>query len=282
MPNPLITVSELQTRLGEAGLVVVDCRHELANPQAGRAAFAAGHIPGAVFLHLDDDLSGAMTGRNGRHPLPDAETLAQKLAAAGIGQHTDVVAYDAAGGPFAARLWWLLRWLGHEAVQVLDGGWPAWLAAGAPVDTQTVVPAPAQFAATPDATRVVRVDEVAANLAQPRFTLVDARSPERFVGIGETLDPVGGHIPGAKNRFFMHNLAADGCFKPAAQLRAEWLEVLGTASPEAVVHQCGSGVTACHNQLALAVAGLPTGRLYAGSWSEWCSEPGRPVSTAAV
>ncbi|MBE9608586.1 sulfurtransferase [Chitinilyticum piscinae] len=276
---PLSSVSELQTRLGAPELVIVDCRHELANPAAGRAAYLSGHIPGAIFLHLDEDLSGPMNGRNGRHPLPDVRTLVQKLAAAGIGRDSHVVAYDAAGGPFAARLWWLLRWLGLGDVQVLDGGWPAWLAAGAPVSTALPPAQQTDLRAEADWSRVVTADEVEANLAVPQFTLVDARSPERFVGIGETLDPVGGHIPGARNRFFMHNLQADGRFKPGAELLAEWLGVLGECAPETVVHQCGSGVTACHNQLALAVAGLPQGRLYAGSWSEWCSDPLHPVST---
>lgn len=277
--NPLISVAQLQVRIGEADLVIVDCRHDLADPQAGRAAYAASHIPGAVFLHLDDDLSAPLTGTNGRHPLPDATVLAQKLGAVGIGNASHVVAYDAAGGPFAARLWWLLRWLGHEAVQVLDGGWPAWQAAGAEVSAAQPAPVPVCFTAKPEDARVVRVTEVEANLANPQFTLVDARSGERFVGIGETKDPVGGHIPGARNRFCMQNLGPDGRFKPAEQLREEWLAVLGDLAPEKIVHQCGSGVTACHNQLALTVAGLPAGRLYVGSWSEWCSDPARPVST---
>ncbi|WP_035052864.1 sulfurtransferase [Andreprevotia chitinilytica] len=276
--KPLISTSELAESLSSPNIVIVDCRHDLANPEVGRAAYAAGHLPGAVFAHLDFDLSGPKNGHNGRHPLPDPDVLAAWLGKHGIGNNTHVIAYDASGGPFAARLWWLLRWLGHDAVQVLDGGWSAWMAAELPITAEIAPRAPQAFSPRlRDAARVSMAD-VLVNLAQPAFQVVDARSPERYRGIGETMDPVGGHIPGAKNRFFQHNLGPDGRFKPAEALHAEWLEVLGETPADQAVHQCGSGVTGCHNLLALAVAGLDGGRLYPGSWSEWSSHAENPVA----
>ncbi|KAF0815427.1 putative thiosulfate sulfurtransferase SseB [Andreprevotia sp. IGB-42] len=276
--HPLISTIELISQLGQPDLVIVDCRHDLANPDAGRQAYGISHLPGAVFAHLDHDLSGTKTGSNGRHPLPDPAALAGWLASQGIGNTSRVVAYDASGGFFAARLWWLLQWLGHDAVQVLDGGWGAWTAAGLPVNNKVPQPQAAQFAWQVQDDVLVSMADVRRNLTEPQFQLVDARSPDRYLGRGETIDPVGGHIPGAKNRFFQHNLAADGCFKSAEQLRAEWADVLGDTTADEVVHQCGSGVTACHNLLALAVAGQQGGRLYAGSWSEWCSHADNPVA----
>lgn len=227
-------------------------------------------------MHLDEDLSGIKTGLNGRHPLPDPVVLAEKLGRLGINAQSQVVAYDASGGPFAARLWWLLRCLGCEQVQVLDAGWPAWIAAGGAVSDQLTELQPQTFAFSPQPACSVSANEVLANLSAPQFQLIDARSAERFIGQGETIDPVAGHIPGAINRFFMLNLV-DGHFKSPEQLQQEWQAVLGTQRPEQIVHQCGSGVTACHNLLALAVAGLEGGRLYPGSWSEWCSDPARPM-----
>ncbi|QLG87216.1 sulfurtransferase [Chitinibacter bivalviorum] len=274
--KPLISAAELKTILPQDNLVIVDCRHDLANVDAGRAAYLAGHIPGARFLHLDEDLSAPKNGRNGRHPLPNAASLALKLGGLGITKNTHVVAYDASGGPFAARLWWLLRWLGAENVQVLDGGVAAWLAAGGDMVSELAPITPTEFVASPNDALHVSADEVLANIAVPQFQIVDARTAERFVGVGETLDPAGGHIPEAANRFFMLNLQ-DGYFKSADVLREEWVVLLGELSPDELVHQCGSGVTACHNLLALEVAGMPGGRLYAGSWSEWCSDPTRPV-----
>lgn len=274
---PLVSAADLASHLGDAAWVAVDCRHDLAKLDAGEAAYAAGHLPGAVFAHLDRDLSGPMTGRNGRHPLPDAATLAARLGCLGIGLDTMVVAYDDGPGMFAARLWWLLRWLGHERVAVLDGGLAAWKAAGHPLETARPQPA-AKVLPWKAALDVVSAGEVLENIERRGFQLVDARAPDRFRGENETLDPVGGHIPGAVNRFFRDNLGPDGRFKAAAQLRDEWLALLGDRSPGAVVHQCGSGVTACHNLLAMEVAGLSGSRLYAGSWSEWVSDPARPVA----
>jgi len=272
----LVDAATLAARLGDPAWVVVDCRHDLANPAAGETAYAQGHIPGAVFLHLDRDLSGPKSGRNGRHPLPEVAALAATLERAGIGPGIQVVAYDDCGGMMAGRLWWLLRWLGHEAVALLDGGLPAWTAAGGALTAE--VPSPAARTFTP-APRdwVLSAAEVLDGLGQPGRVIVDARAADRFRGENETIDPVGGHIPGARNRFFRDNLGADGRFKPAEQLRREWAATLAGFTPEAVVHQCGSGVSACHNLLAMEIAGLPGSRLYAGSWSEWCADPARPV-----
>jgi len=276
----LVDVPTLARHIGDPRWVVIDCRHDLARPEQGRADYAAGHLPGARFLHLDDDLSGPKTGRNGRHPLPEPEALAETFGRVGIDAGKQVVAYDAQGGMYAARLWWLLRWLGHEAVAVLDGGLQAWVAAGQPLSTEIPAVAPARFQAAP---RDCHVDAAVllARLDRPHYLIVDARSPDRFRGENETLDPVGGHIPGARNRFFRDNLDAAGRFKPAAALRSEWETLLGDTPPERVVHQCGSGVTACHNALAMAIAGLHGSRLYPGSWSEWCADPARPVARGA-
>lgn len=277
-PAPLTPVHALAARLNEPGLRVIDLRHDLMKPGAGRAAWQAGHIPGAVHLDLDTDVSGPKTGRNGRHPLPDPLEFARTLGAAGVGDDNTVVVYDDAGGAFAARLWWMLRWLGHDAVSVLDGGWTAWMAAGLPVSVDTPRPVAGVF--TPRVPRpwTVDADGVSQGLADGSLIVVDARAPERFRGEVEPIDPVAGHIPGARNRFMRHNLDDSGHFKPAAVLRAEFGALLAGRPVEALVCQCGSGVTACHNLLALAHAGLDGARLYPGSWSEWCSDPARPVA----
>lgn len=278
---------------GDADLLLMDCRFDLAAPAAGEAAFQQSHLPGALYAHLEHDLSGPKTGHNGRHPLPEQAVFAATLRQWGLNPGTRVLAYDASGGMFAARLWWMLaHWLGHEAVQVLDGGWAAWLAAGGAVATSApslrpsghieapAVAAPPTGSTQSTAPALVRADEVLASLnaASPPLQLLDARAPERFRGDTEPLDPVAGHIPGAQNRFFQLNLQADGRFKPAATLRAEFDALLGGRAPITLVHQCGSGVTACHNLLAMDLAGLPGSRLYAGSWSEWCSDPNRPTA----
>jgi thiosulfate/3-mercaptopyruvate sulfurtransferase len=259
-------------------LLVCDCRFDLAQPDAGQATFAGGHIPGAVYLHLDQHLSGAKSGRNGRHPLPDADTFTAHLAALGADDDTQFVLYDASGGMYAARAWWLLRWVGHQAAAVLDGGVAAWLAAGqALTAAPTAARTPGGFRRRASLARTL--DFAALKTQVGSVPLVDARAPDRFRGENETLDPVGGHIPGARNRFFKDNLGADGRFKPSAQLRQEWLAVLGGDAPETVVHQCGSGVTACHNLLAMEAAGLIGSQLYPGSWSEWCAQPGAPMAS---
>ncbi|MBB3224595.1 sulfurtransferase [Pseudoduganella umbonata] len=284
MYSTLIDAATLARHADDPKWVVLDCRHDLLNPAFGREAFAAGHIPGAQFASIDDDLSGPKTGAGstfrGRHPLPERAALVEALRRFGIDGDSQVVAYDAHGGMYAARLWWLLRWIGHEGVAVLDGGLPAWQAAGQPVTADLAPPrAPGRIAERPSLTRTVSVDDVVSNLSTQGFTVVDARANDRFRGENETIDPVGGHIPGAKNRFFKDNLGADGKFKPAARLKDEFAPLF--ASPSSAVMQCGSGVTACHNLLALEVAGLPGAALYPGSWSEWCAVAERPVATGA-
>ena len=262
---------------------IVDCSHDLSNPQAGRDDYAAGHIPGAIFFHLDEDLSAPTTGRNGRHPLPDADAFARRLANLGLRQEQQVVAYDRSGGAFAARVWWMLRWLGHDAVAVLDGGWQAWMAAGGARDTSPAPQrAPGNFRRRPALAGTVSAHGVLDNLHSGKRLVVDARAPERYSGEVEDRDPVAGHIPGAKNRFFQTNLQPDGTFKSAQQLRTEYTALLEDWDPRDVIHHCGSGVTGCHNLLALAHAGLDGGLLYPGSWSEWCADPSRPIATGAA
>jgi thiosulfate/3-mercaptopyruvate sulfurtransferase len=272
----LVSSADLAARLDEANWVICDCRHDLLDLQAGRRAYAQAHIAGAHFLHIDEDLSGTKTGLNGRHPLPEADALAARLSALGIDQESQVVAYDAHGGMFAARLWWLLRWLGHEAVAVLDGGILKWIAEGRPLTASAAFAQQKQFERAPGVLPV-NATFVLTHLDGHGMRLIDARAADRFAGQNETLDPVGGHIPGALNRFFKLNLDESGCFKPADRLREEFTALLGKTKPKEVVHQCGSGVTACHNLLAMEHAGLSGSRLYPGSWSEWCADPGRPV-----
>lgn len=279
MSGLLVSVEELVAHAGDAQWRVFDCRHDLGDTAYGEKAYLKGHIPGALFLHLDRDLSGTPTGRNGRHPLPDIETFAARMSACGVDAQTQVVAYDNEGGVFAARLWWMLRWLGHKKVAVLDGGLPGWKCAKQALVTDIPRPAPAAFVAR-DCGGRVDADYVLARLGQPEMLLIDARSEQRFAGENETLDPVGGHIPGAINRFYFDNLDDAGVyFKPAAELHAEFAAQLAGRAPQAVVQQCGSGVTACHNLLAMEVAGLSGSQLYPGSWSEWCADPTRPVAT---
>jgi thiosulfate/3-mercaptopyruvate sulfurtransferase len=257
---------------------VFDCRHDLKNTEYGRQAYARGHIPGALFLHLDDDLSGAKDGRNGRHPLPDVADFARRMSACGVDATTQVVAYDNEGGIFASRLWWMLRWLGHDKVAVLDGGLAGWKRSKRALEETLPVVTPRVFTPQP---RNMTVDggQVLSELQSQKMLIVDARSPERFRGENETLDPVGGHIPGAVNRFYFDNLDDDGCFfKPVAELRAEFDALLAGRPAESVVQQCGSGVTACHNLLAMELAGLGGSKLYPGSWSEWCADASRPVA----
>lgn len=274
----LVNVATLAQHLHDPDWRVVDCRYDLTNPAFGRAAYRDGHIEQAVFMHMDDDLSGAKTGSNGRHPLPQPDVLATRLGALGIDNGTQVVAYDDAGGMYAARLWCLLRWLGHDRVAVLDGGYQAWCDASQPLVVAVPQHPPKAFLATPQP-NIVDGEFVASRLTSPDMRLVDARSPDRFRGENETLDPVAGHIPGASNRFFRDNLKPDGAFKPAQQLRDEFETILRGSAPSLVVHQCGSGITACHNLLAMELAGLAGSRLYPGSWSEWCANPARPIAT---
>lgn len=276
--HTLISAAELADLLKQADhdVLVLDCRFSLAAPQAGQQAYAQGHVRGSVYAHLDTDLSGPKTGRNGRHPLPTPEAFLATLRRWGLQAHTEVIAYDDAGGMFAARAWWMLRWMGHPLVRVLDGGWAAWHAQGGEVSTDASSRTPSNVQLTPHDEHLTRIDFVQTHLGnRDVMQLVDARAPDRFRGENETLDPVGGHIPGAINRFFQLNLGADGRFKPAQVLRDEFTALLGSQPVGTVVHQCGSGVTACHNLLAMTHAGLNGSRLYAGSWSEWCADQGR-------
>jgi thiosulfate/3-mercaptopyruvate sulfurtransferase len=276
--DTLVSVAQLRERLDDSALVVFDCRHDLMQPDAGEQAYRRGHVPGARFAHSDRDLSGPKTGRNGRHPLPEPAAFTAWLEANGVDASKQVVAYDHAGGASATRLWWMLRcWLGHRAAAVLDGGWDAWVAAGAPVASEIPTPAPTRFDAAP---RPASVDVafILAHLGDPSIMVLDARAPERYRGETEPLDPVAGHIPGALNRLYKNNLDASGRFKSREALRGEFQALLGTREATQIVHQCGSGVSACHNILAMEVAGLSGSRLYPGSWSEWCADPSRPVA----
>jgi len=274
----LVSTEILAQRLDDPDWVVFDSRHDLADPTRGRAEYATSHIPGARFLHLDEDLSAPKTGTNGRHPLPDPGVLMEKLGRAGVDSRKQVVAYDAQGGMVAARLWWLLRWLGHLPVAVLDGGWNQWIAEGRPQGTEIPQPQPARFSGKANP-HWVGADFVRTRLYDPGMVLVDARAPDRFRGQNETLDPVGGRIPGALNRYFRDNLDASGRFKSPEALEQEFRAVLGTNDPQEVVSYCGSGVSACHNLLAMEIAGLRGARLYPGSWSEWSADPSRPVES---
>lgn len=284
MYTTLISAEQLALASSQPNLVIVDCRHDLMDAQAGRNAYDAGHIAGAVFANLDIDLSGAKHDDSGvfrgRHPLPKTYDLLETLRRFGINNATQVVAYDAHGGMFAARLWWLLRSIGHANVAVLDGGLAAWTAAGHILQTESVQNLAGDIVAKPALNSQVDVAAIVQNLdadASQKVQIVDARAADRFRGENETIDPVGGHIPGAMNRFFKDNLQADGRFKSAEQLRQDWQNLL--ADPQKAVMQCGSGVTACHNLLALEIAGLHGAALYPGSWSEWCSDATRPVAT---
>jgi len=278
----LIDPETLQAHLEDPDWVVVDCRFSLSDPAHGRRAYQEAHIPGAVYAHLDEDLSGPIVaGRTGRHPLPDPDWLARKLSAWGIDHRTQVVAYDDAGGAFAARLWWLLGWLGHDAVAVLDGGWPRWVREGRPVRGGIETRPSRTFVARIRPERVVSADEVLQHLHDPCWRLLDARAPERYRGEQEPIDPVAGHIPGAVNAPFAENLTPEGTFRLPEQLRQRFEALLGDVPPERVICYCGSGVTAAHNLLAMAHAGLPGARLYAGSWSEWITDPRRPVARGA-
>lgn len=277
-PTPLIDVASLRGLLDAgAPLVLLDATFDLANPAAGERLHAQGHLPGALYAHLDRDLSAPKTGRNGRHPLPSRESFAATAGRLGITPLTPVVVYDRQGGMFAARVWWMLRWLGHAPVAVLDGALNAWLEARLPLDAATVIPRSAPpYPLRESLVASIDADTLQARLGQLR--LIDARAPERFRGDVEPLDPVAGHIPGALNRPFTQNLGGNGRFKPAARLREEFLQLLAGRPAAEAVHQCGSGATACHNLLAMEAAGLAGAALYPGSWSEWCADPARPVA----
>jgi thiosulfate/3-mercaptopyruvate sulfurtransferase len=272
----VISPADLAERLRDSRLCIVDCRASLQDPAAGRHAYAKAHLPGARFADLLDDLSGPIVaGKTGRHPLPELDRFVAKVRRWGIGMSSQVVAYDDAAGAFAARLWWMLRWLGHDDVAVLDGGYSAWVAERRPVTADLPTVAHGNFVPRARPELLVSTTELAApqSIAQKLF---DARAPERFRGDVEPIDPVAGHIPGAVNLPFADNLR-DGRFRSPAELRERFAQALGDSAPERAVVYCGSGVTACHDVLAFAHAGLPLPRLYAGSWSEWITDPARPT-----
>lgn len=262
----IVDVNQLADHLHDPAWVIVDCRFDLFDKEAGEQQYEAAHIPGAVYAHLERDLSAPVvdSGVGGRHPLPSAETMSQRFSRYGIGPDVQVVAYDDTSGHYAARMWWMLRFMGHEAVAVLDGGWPAWVAAGLPVVTGVESSPPRVFVGKPRWDRIVRREDVA---TAP--LLVDGRAPERYRGEVEPIDPVAGHIPGALNRPYAANWTAQGQWRPQEQLLADFLALLGDTPPENAVFYCGSGVSACVNLVGMVQAGLPEGRLYVGSWSEW-------------
>ena len=273
----LISAEELATAIDAC--VVVDCRHDLADPPAGRRGYLEAHVPGACFVSMDDELSAPADGRNGRHPMPSREAVRALLESVGLSDDGQLVVYDTTGGGMAGRLWWMARWIGHDAVALLDGGLAAWRRAGFPVSSDVPARRTGRLSLRTPLATLVGAAEVAAAAADPARRVVDARPGERYRGEVEPLDPVAGHIPGSVNRPWGSNLREDGRFKPAPVLRAEFDALLAGRPPGAVVNSCGSGVSACHNLLAMAHAGLPGAALYGGSWSEWIADPARPVAT---
>lgn len=272
----LIDSATLAARLTTPGLRLFDCRHDLTKPALGAQQYAQAHLPGALHAHLDEDLAAHGSGTNGRHPLPPVEVFAAWLGRQGVRPEDHVVAYDGGGGTVAARLWWMLRWIGHAQVSVLDGGYAGWIADGHPVTAEVAAFAKSVYPAAARAPLPVDVAYVESHLRDGSMLVLDARAAARFRGESEPIDPVAGRIPGSRNRFCGDNLDAGGRFKPAAQLRSEFDAVLGGIAASQVVHSCGSGVAACHNALAMEIAGLSGSRVYPGSWSEWIADPGRP------
>ena len=276
----LVLPATLAAHLSDPAWVVFDCRHDLMDADKGKRLYRQGHIPGAFFANLDTDLSGEKTGLNGRHPLPSPAMVSAFLARHGVTERSTVVAYDDVGGQFAARLWWLCCWVGLQNVSLLDGGVQHWVASGNKLDTAVPQAKPAPFVGHGDALMVMRVNELLPRIQTSGLTLIDARAPERYRGDVEPIDPVAGHIPGAVNRFFKENLNADFTMKPPQVLHDAFASIVKAGSE--VVHQCGSGVTACANIFAMEYAGLKGSRLYAGSWSEWIADPARPIAVGAA
>lgn len=274
----LVSAEELSRHLDSPDWIIVDCRFNLARPDAGEAAYGAGHIPGAWYAHLDRDLASPRTAGSGRHPLPRPEDLVKLFSRWGVRKGARVVAYDDAGGAIAARLWWLLRWMGHAEASLLDGGLPAWQSAGFPLSVDLPAGRPAAFVGSPGQMKTIGVSDLERSLADPRLLLLDARAAARFRGDEEPIDPVAGHVPGAVNAPFQDSLARDGRFRDAPALRAGFTAAVGERDIGDVVFMCGSGVTACHGIFALELAGLPGARLYAGSWSEWIRSADRPIA----
>ena len=275
----VVSADQLAQHLDDPSCVVFDCRFTLSNAEAGKLAYQQGHIPGARYVHLDDDMSSQVTPTSGRHPLPDVQQFSEKLSNWGVDAGKQVVVYDDSFGSMAVKMWWLLRWLGHNNVALLDGGLPKWIKQKLPVTTELPVIVPAKFIPQVQEDMVVDAAEVDRVRRERCGLVIDARPEQRFSGEREPLDKVAGHIPGAVNWVFEENLDFDGTYLPADELREAFLNLLKGVNPGNVIHSCGSGVTACHNMLAMEIAGLPGGRLYAGSWSQWITDPSRPVAT---
>lgn len=276
----LISPQALDLKKEQVGLVILDCRFALEDPDYGQRSYAEGHIAGSSFADLERDLSGpVIKGVTGRHPLPDPEKLVERLRTWGVNADSEIVLYDDSPGAFAARAWWLLAWLGkRDGVFILDGGLKAWHAAGLPLSLDPPGTLPGSFSGTPDNSLLLSTEQLQQRLGQPTLTLLDARAQPRFRGEVEPIDPVAGHIPGAQCAAFNENLGSDGRFLPADQLKQRFAAKLGDRSPTELVAYCGSGVTACHNLFALCLAGYPLASLYAGSWSEWITDPKRAVA----
>ncbi|PLC51187.1 sulfurtransferase [Pollutimonas subterranea] len=284
MSDLLIDAPTLIRKLPASDWLVFDVRHDLIDHMAGRVAYEQGHIPGALYLDHENQLAAPKNGTNGRHPLPSRDDFATLMRAQGLTPQTSVLVYDGGNSMYAAHLWWMLRWLGHDAVVVLDGGWAAWVAAGGPIESGSNMPAASNAQAVEGARYsgqagmpTLDAQKILANIDEPSFTVLDARAANRYRGEIEPMDPVAGHIPGALNRPSTLNVQADGRFKPAAELRHDFNELLQGQPADRIVHQCGSGITASHNLFAMELAGLHGSVLYPGSWSEWCSDPARPV-----
>ena len=278
----LIDPRDLSLHLNDPQWVIFDCRHDLMDLAKGERLYREGHIPGAHFANIDTDLSGEKTGRNGRHPLPSPAAFAAFLARHGVSQTAAIVAYDDVGGQFASRLWWMARWIGLANVYLLDGGIGKWIAERRAISTDVPVPQPVALKANPDPLMLCGAADVQAHLGDPAHRLIDARTPERYRGEVEPIDPVAGHIPGAVNRFFKDNLNADLTLRPPDEIVQGFTALIGDVLPANVIHQCGSGVTACMNIFAMEMAGLKGSKLYAGSWSEWVSDPARPIVKGAA
>jgi thiosulfate/3-mercaptopyruvate sulfurtransferase len=280
MYNTLISTEELAAHLGDPQWVIIDCRFTLTDPTVGRAAYQASHIPGAFYAHLDEDMAAPIGVGTGRHPLPDPKVLSEKLCCWGVGINKQVVVYDDSYGSIAARMWWMIRWLGHPTVALMDGGYQKWVREKRPVTVETwAAPSRGVCPSLPERSQWLSADEVLARIGNGHGKLIDARPEMRFTGEVDPVDPVAGHVPGAINWPFDENLDMDGTFLAPEALRENYQALLHGMPPEEVVHMCGSGVTACHNLLAMEVAGLPGSKLYAGSWSEWITDPSRPVAT---
>ena len=278
MFTTIVSTADAAAHLADPDWVILDCQHDLINHAFGREAYAREHIPGAQFVSMEDDMAGITTGHNGRHPLPTPDALERVFSKLGITEGRQVVTYDSSQNTYAGRVWWTLRWLGFHSVAVLDGGLGKWKAEGRVLATEVPAPRPATFHARPNDNMQVDVAAIVAHLGKPGMLVIDARTAERYSGAQEPIDPVAGHIPGALLRLWKDNVNPDGTYKSAEALRAEFTKLLGGTNPQEVVHQCGSGVSACHNLVAMELAGLTGAKLYVGSWSEWCADPARPVA----